>query len=590
MQTRTDSSSTQSSKPEKTLPEKWDLETDVVAIGSGGGGLCAAITAQDHGARAVVLERSDQVGGVTAFSMGEVWIPGNHLAAELGIEDSPESGYRYIQKLSMGYGEDSAMLNQAIHAPVALKYFEDTIGLKMCAIRHLPDYYFPHVEDSLAEGRVLEALPFPAATLGDWQHKTRVSPHVPYSMTHDEIFDNGGLANMINWDYSAMADRLAKDERCAGPGLAAYFVKGALDRDIPLLTGVNVESLIMDAGRVVGVRATRQGEPFTVKANRGVVIAVSSYERNRDYAKTLGHQLDPVSMVMSSIDGAHLRLAGPAGARVARVPDVCMLGFHVPGEEQEEGVPLWRGALPFLGLPHTVLVNRAGKRFSNEAFYRSVYYAMDVIDGATQTHPNFPCWAVFDSQAREKYPFGSLMPGQVMPQQLGVTADSLDALAAETGIDADGLADTIHRFNQYCESGEDPEFKRGTFPWGALMCGDPSRKPNANLGPLLKPPFFAVPLHRMAGGGICAAGIAADHHCRALDWNNQPIEGLYVAGNSMARLDNGALMQSGITNARGMTHGYLAGRHAAGHPSELFTQIQELSQKEQLSQKEEASS
>ncbi|NPU93275.1 MAG: FAD-binding protein [Gammaproteobacteria bacterium] len=554
----------------RNLPAKWDLEADVVSIGSGGGGLCAAITAHDNGASAVVLERSDQVGGVTAYSMGEVWIPGNHHAAALGIKDSAESGYRYIKGLSMGYGHDTAMLNQAVHAPVALKYFEDRIGLKMCAIRKLPDYYYPHVEDSLAEGRYLEALPFPAATLGEWQFKTRVSPHVPYSMTHDEIFDNGGLANMINWDFSVMSERLSKDERCAGPGLAAYFVKGVLDRKIPLLTGVNAEELVVDGSRVVGLRATRDGKDFFVKANRGVVIAVSSYERNPDFAKTLGHQLNPVSMVMPGIDGAHLRLAGQAGARVARVPDVSMLGFHVPGEEQEEGVPLWRGALPFLGLPHTVLVNRAGKRFSNEAFYRSVYFALDIIDGATQTHPNFPCWAVFDSQAREKYPFGSLMPGQEMPEELGTTADSIEALADKIGVDVHGLAATVAAFNGYCETGDDPEFKRGTFPWGALMCGDPTRKPNANLGPLLKPPFYAVQLHRMAGGGICAAGVVADHHCRAIGWDNKPIEGLYVAGNSVARLDNGALMQSGITNARGMTHGYLAGRHAAGNPSDLL--------------------
>ncbi|HVK98949.1 MAG TPA: FAD-binding protein [Dongiaceae bacterium] len=554
----------------RNLPAKWDLEADVVSIGSGGGGLCAAITAHDHGASAVVLERSDQIGGVTAFSMGEVWIPGNHLAAALGIKDSPESGFRYIKSLSMDYGHDMAILNQAIHAPVAVKYFEEKIGLKMCAIRHLPDYYYPHNEDALAEGRYLEVLPFPAESLGEWQHKTRVSPHVPYSMTHDEIFENGGLANMLNWDYSVMAERLAKDERCAGPGLAAYFVKGVLDRKIPIHTGVNVEELVVDGARVVGLRATRDGKDFFVKANRGVVIAVSSYERNPDYAKTLGHQLKPVSMVMTTIDGAHLRLAGQVGARVARVPDVSMLGFHVPGEEQEEGVPLWRGALPFLGLPHTILVNQAGKRFSNEAFYRSVYFALDIIDGATQTHPNFPCWAVFDSQAREKYPFGSVMPGQEVPEALGVTANSIAELANKTGVDAKGLAQTIATFNGYCETGDDPDFKRGTFPWGALMCGDPSRKPNANLGPLLKPPFYAIQLHRMAGGGICAAGVVADHHCRAVGWDDKPIEGLYVAGNSVARLDNGAIMQSGITNARGLTHGYLAGRHAAGHPSDLL--------------------
>ena len=552
------------------LPANWDLEADVVSLGSGGGGLSAAITAQDHGSSALVLERSAQVGGVTAYSMGEVWVPGNHLARALGIEDSPESGYRYIKALSLGYGEAAAILNQAVHAPVALKYFEDRIGLKMCVIRDLPDYYYPSYGDSLAEGRYLEVLPFPAATLGDWQSKTRVSPHVPYALTHADIFHSGGLANMVNWDYSIMAERLAKDERCAGPGLAAYFVKGVIDRGIQMHIGVHAEELIGDGRRIVGVRATKDGRDMYVRANRGVVIAVSSYERNLNFARTLGHQLDPVSMVMPSIDGAHLRLAGTVGARVARVPDATMLGFHVPGEEQEEGVALWRGALPFLGLPHTIVVNRAGRRFSNEAFYRSVYFALEVIDGGSQTHPNFPCWAIFDNQARSKYPFGSVMPGQELPAELGVKAASIGELADKIGVDAGGLAATIAAFNGYCERGEDPEFKRGTFPWGALMCGDPSYKPNANLGPLIEGPFYAVQLHRMAGGGIAAAGIVADQHCRALGWDNQPIAGLYVAGNSMARMDNGAVMQSGITNARGMTHGYLAGRHAAGKPSDLL--------------------
>jgi 3-oxosteroid 1-dehydrogenase len=153
----------------RNLPAHWDLEADVVAIGSGGGGLTAAITAHDHGSSALVLERSDQVGGVTAFSMGEVWIPGNHLALAAGIKDSAASGFNYVKRLSMGYGDDVAILNQSVHGPVALKYFEDKIGLKMCVIRDLPDYYFPQYDDSLAEGRYLEAVPFAAEALGEWQ-------------------------------------------------------------------------------------------------------------------------------------------------------------------------------------------------------------------------------------------------------------------------------------------------------------------------------------------------------------------------------------------------------------------------------------
>jgi len=552
------------------LPQDWSMEADVVAVGSGGGGLAAAITAHDHGASAMVLERTDEVGGVTAYSLGEVWVPGNHLEPEIGIEDSIESGIRYVERLGMGYANKMAIVNQAVHAPHVIEYFEEKIGLKMMVVRDCPDYYYGLTNDSVSEGRLLEVEPFDATLLGEWQEKTRVSPHVMYGLTHADMSEMGGSANIRTWDFTKMAERLAKDERCLGSGLVGYFVKGALDRGIPMHTGVNVEDLISDGERVVGVRATRDGEELYIKANRGVLLAVSSYERNRDFNRTIGKQLDSESIIMPEIDGAHLRMAGAVGARIANVPDLTMLGFQVPGEELQDGVPLWRNAMGLSGLPHTIIVNSAGKRFANESFYRSLYFAIDAIDGQTQTHPNFPCWAVTDHQARTKYAFGSIMPGDPMPEEVGVTADTIDELASKTGIDREGLKQTIADFNSYCEKGEDPEFGRGSVPWGQYMTGDRYHKPNPNLGPLEQGPFYAVRLERLASSGIAASGIVADQHCRALNWKNEPIPGLYVAGNSVARLDTGAAMQSGMSNARGLTHGYLAGRHAAGKPSDLL--------------------
>ncbi|MET0251700.1 MAG: FAD-binding protein, partial [Novosphingobium sp.] len=497
-------------------------------------------------------------------------IPGNHLEAALGIEDSADSGFRYVSALAMGYADERLVRNQALHGPVALRYFEDAIGLRMQVIRDFPDYYYPHSDDAVAEGRYLEVEPFPAASLGQWQQKTRLTPHLPAGFTHHDIFAGGGTANLMAWDYALLAERIGKDERCLGPGLAAAFVKGALDRGIALHTGTTAIALIGDGERIVGVQATRGGEDIFVEADRGVVIAVSGFERDHAMSRTLSNVLDPVSMVMGTVDGAHFRLACPFGARIARVPEGPALGIHMPGEEHDNGAPLWRGSLPFLGLPHTIVVNRAGRRFANEAFYRSLYFAVDVIDGATQTYPNFPCWAVFDHQARDKYPFGGAMPGQDLPEGFGVKAATLAELADTIGVDPQGLAATVAAFNHHAESGEDPQFHRGTFPWGAAMTGDPHHRPNPNLGPLDQGPFYAVELNRMGGGGITGTGLMADHHCRVLGWDDRPIAGLYVAGNSMARLDTGALMQSGISNARGMTHGYLAGRHAAGRPSDLL--------------------
>src|SRR5580658_2364368 len=131
----------------RNAPATWDFETGLVAIGSGIGGLSSAITAQDHGVNGLVLERSEQVGGVTALSMGEVWVAANHHAAALGLEDSVESGFRYLQRLSMGYGSDLAILNKVVHARQALRYFEQRIGLKMEVIRNCPDYYYRATND-----------------------------------------------------------------------------------------------------------------------------------------------------------------------------------------------------------------------------------------------------------------------------------------------------------------------------------------------------------------------------------------------------------------------------------------------------------
>jgi 3-oxosteroid 1-dehydrogenase len=564
------------------VPSRWDMEADLVALGSGIGGLSAAITAHDSGASAIVVERAEQVGGVTALSMGEVWVPGNHLEAALGIEDSADSGFRYLRRLAMGYGSDLATLNLAVHAREALRYFEDGIGLQMEVIKGCPDYYYGATNDAVAEGRMLECLPFPADSLGEWQERTRVSPQMPYGLTHRDIYGVGGVANMMKWDFALMGDRLSRDERCLGPGLAAYFVKGALDRGVPLLTGASAEELIGDGERVVGVRVVQNGpagekRDLFVKANRGVVVSVSSYERNPHLNKTLSQQLELGSIVFSTVDGANFRLAGPVGAQVARVPDITPLGMMVPGEEDAEGKPMFRSMISVIGQPHAIVVNRAGRRFGNEAFYRSIYYRVEHIDGADQTHPNFPCWVVIDSQQREKYPFGPVMPGQDWPDGLGHRADSLGELARLAGIDPAGLAQTITDFNAGAERGEDPEFGRGSHPWSVWMCGDPNHQPNPNLGPLSKPPFYAVQLERLGGSAIPAAGLLTDVHSRVLDWRDQPIPGLYAAGNSVARMETGAGMQSGVSNARGMTYGWLAARHATGQPSDrLAREVERL--------------
>jgi 3-oxosteroid 1-dehydrogenase len=143
-----------------------------------------------------------------------------------------------------------------------------------------------------------------------------------------------------------------------------------------------------------------------------------------------------------------------------------------------------------------------------------------------------------------------------LPQGMAVTADSVAELAQTVGIDADALAETIKRYNGFCSDGVDHDFGRGTVPWGRIMTGDPNLL-NPNMAPVLTAPFYAVKIERVTMG-VPTAGLPIDVDGRVLDVSDQPIPGLYAAGNSAAWLDIGGGYNSGIANTRGVLYGYLA--------------------------------
>jgi 3-oxosteroid 1-dehydrogenase len=151
-----------------------------------------------------------------------------------------------------------------------------------------------------------------------------------------------------------------------------------------------------------------------------------------------------------------------------------------------------------------------------------------------------------------------------MPEDLVVSAATPRELAHKLGIDADGLERTLARFNEFARRGEDPDFGKGSRPWAQRLAGDPSY-PNPCVGPLEQAPYYGVRLVPV-GVGINSHGLETNEFAQVMHLRGRPIPGLYAVGNAAALRDLGGGYQSGTSNMRAITWGYIAGRHAAEAP------------------------
>jgi 3-oxosteroid 1-dehydrogenase len=546
---------------------KWDVEADVVAIGSGLGGLGAAIVTHDNKRRAVVIEKARKLGGIGAYSGGEVFVPANHLQAAAGIEDSRDEGLRYLQFLAAGYADPELQAALLDGGREAVRWFGEHAGVRWKIIKDFPDYYYPTAPGTAARGRYLEVELIRGHELGDWRKKTFLSPHVPVGITHDELFAWGGFTGVMSWDFNVLGQRMTEDWRGFGPGMMAYFVKAALvDRPINAYLETAARELILEDGAVIGVRCERatgkDAKDFLVRAHKGVVLATGGYDWHPSLPLWYEQLPEWRSMCLPSVAGDGLVMAGEAGAAVAAVPAHnlgLMFGYQVSGEEHE-GKPLYRASWDG-GSPHAIWVNRAGKRFADESFYKDYAPKTHFWDGIKQQQPNFPPYLIFDSNYREKYPLGRFLPTQDLPPSLVARAPTLRELGAQLGIDGEELEKTVARFNQFAAEGVDRDFGRGTYPWAAMMTGDRRKPGNPNLGALDKPPFYGLRL-TVVSAGINAGGLRVNADAQVMHLRGQPIPGLYAVGNAAAPLDIGAGYQSGLSNLRGIVGGYRAAKHA----------------------------
>lgn len=538
----------------------WDITVDVLCVGSGAGGLAAAITAAHADAKVLVVEKDNRIGGVTGISSGQCWVGGNSLAAEAGIPDSKEETNQYLEHLSQGLGEADLRTVFIDEGNKVIDFLREQIGIPFKVVKGYPDYYYPAVKGSKPSGRYLEVEPFCAKELGDWAERcivTSYGHHYAYSTSQEWVDHQAGVAPV----WERLEQHLNNDERCAGAGLAAHMLKAALDRNVEFWLESAATQLISDQGEVIGaIIATKEGDR-RVRAKRGVLLATGGYDWNREMVRRYEALTDFGSMCPPTIEGDHLTMAAEVGAipYASRAPaqSPIFIGYKVPGEIVYNH-PSYRMLLP--GAPHSMIVNHSGQRFANDSFYPDVATKVARFDGQEDGMPNWPAWMIFDQSMLDKYGLLPFFPGQPLPEGMAAMADSIEQLARQAGINSEGLATAISRYNLQCEAGVDEDFGRGTVPWGKLMTSDPSLSGNQNMAPIVTAPFYAVKIERVVMG-VTTTGLKVNEHAQVINARGKTIPGLYAAGNSAAQIDMGGGYNSGIANTRGLLQGRLAALH-----------------------------
>ncbi len=538
-------------------------EFDVVVIGTGAAGLTAAVVAAESGASVGVFEKADLVGGTAAWSGGQVWIPNNSHMPEVGITDDRERAITYIMSLSRGMLDQELIEAYVDAGREMVALLEARTPVQFYAVAGMPDYHPEFPGGSPEGGRTIECPLYPFDELGDWEH--RVTPS-PYYATPNITMSETPLGKAIPDPPGAdeLQRRQVHNERGCGQALIGRLLRGCLDRGVEPRTGWSARELLTEHGVVVGAAFDTPDGPAEVHARRGVILASGGFEWDPELCRAFlrGPMSHPVSIETNTGDG--LRMAMKAGAMLANMREAWWIPVAaVPVAENPMGRVLINGQRT---LPHSIMVNKRGRRFTNEAAnYNAFGGAFHVEDVSRFEYANLPCWLVFDQNYADKYGFrvASGIEAKGVPAWVP-RGDTPAALAEKIGADPKGLTTTIERWNAQCAAAHDPDFGRGDSAFDRWW-GDPylKGKPEATIGPLAAGPFYAVEIHSGCLG--TKGGPKVNRNGQAIDLDGKPIPGLYAAGNVMGSPFGMTYGGPGGTLGPAMVFGYLAALHATAN-------------------------
>lgn len=557
------------------------LAADVVVIGSGAGALVAALRAADLGLTVIVAEKMHRYGGTSALSGGGLWIPAHGLP---GDSDTRENALTYLTALCGREASPARLRAYVDHAAAMLARLIEA-GLSFEVFPGYPDY-FPNLPGATTNRAVFPAE-IDGRLLGQDLFTLRDQPFVfklfnRYTLDLSEAFALSLRARgwqwiiarimLRYWSDLAMRRRTRRDRRLTmGNALIGGLRKALQARSVPLFLNTRLIKIESDGERANRVVLSRNDVRYTVTARCGVILGAGGFEQSqelRDRHFPTRTQTRWSLTPPGANEGDAIAACEGIGADTQFMqygwwaPTMQLPSISTPNVDSTHQMFLDHRH------PHSVCVNRLGRRFVNESCSYDLF-GIAMIEDQRRTGANIPCWMVFDASYRAKYGCGGIMPAAAMPDrrlppewfdQYLYRADSIPALARKIDVDPEALTATVAQMNEAARTGIDPEFRRGEAAYDRYF-GDPRMTPNPCMGPIDKPPFYAI---RIDLGDIgTKGGLRANEHAQVLDRNGQPIEGLYAVGNCAASPFVNAYPGAGGTLGPAAVFGHIAAEHIA---------------------------
>lgn len=510
----------------------FDAEFDVVVVGSGVAAMFGAAVAARRGLSTCLVEKTDRFGGTSAYSGGAVWLPGNSVLTDGGLEDSVERGREYFRSV-VGNRTDLLVQDAFLNTgPTVVDYLKDELGIPM-RFQAFPDYFdAPGRQDV---GRSIYPKPVKGEEIGERARDIR--PPVPVDQ-FGAPEDNSRLEGGRAWIARLV---LALD---------------AMDNaELRLNSGVS--DLVTDEdGRAVGVVVVEGGQRRTLGARRGVLVAAGGFERSAELRDEL-QQMPTADWSSSHPDTGSsdvVRMFEAVGAKL----DLLDQSWWCPATLFPNGHAAFT-----LGFRSGIIVDSGGERFANELL---PYDQMGrQLRARMQAGAGHDFWFVFDDAEGGGFPAICIpAPDADEHREAGLwhTAGSVEELAEAIGVDPAALRGSVDRFNGFAAKGEDTDFHRGEDPYGRFFLG-------ATTAQQCLQPIGGERLHavRLVLGDLGTKGGAViDVNGRVVGTNGHPIPGLYAAGNSSASVSGEVYPGPGTPLGSGMSMAFRAVADMADEP------------------------